>query len=398
MSEQVNDYESGPLVVIGTGLAGYSLVREFRKYDKSTRIIMITADDGVSYSKPMLSNGFSKGKTAEQLAMADAGQMAIQLNAEIRTFTRVSGINANDKLVMIGREQLKYSRLVIAAGADVIQLPVTRSDESSAGLSKDRVFSVNDLLDYREIRQSLEGDQRVVILGAGLIGCEFANDLAEVGYQVDIVAPCESLLPSLLPPAAGDALQRGLEKTGIHFHLGHVAEQIDHSDNGVRVSLDNTAVVEADLVLSAVGLLPRKQLAEQATIACGKGIRVNRYLETSSKDIYALGDCAEVEGYSLLYILPLMASARALAKTLIGQPTPVQYGAMPVTVKTPACPVIVCPPPEHAEGSWQCENVSPVDVKASFTNAEGQLLGFALTGSCTSEKQTLTKLVPPLFV
>lgn len=81
---------SKPLVIVGTGLAGYNLAREWRKLDSSTPLLLISADDGRSYSKPMLSTGFAKNKQADELVMADVGAMAEQLNAEIRTHTPVT--------------------------------------------------------------------------------------------------------------------------------------------------------------------------------------------------------------------------------------------------------------------------------------------------------------------
>ena len=90
-----------PIVIIGTGLSGYSLAREFRKLNKEIPLLLITADDGHSYSKPMLSAGFTKDKTPEQLSMSDAGRMVEQLRIDVRTFTTVTGIDASQHIVRI---------------------------------------------------------------------------------------------------------------------------------------------------------------------------------------------------------------------------------------------------------------------------------------------------------
>ncbi|MCH8497925.1 MAG: FAD-dependent oxidoreductase [Marinobacter sp.] len=377
-----------PIVVVGTGLAGYSLVKELRKLDKDTPILMITADDGHNYSKPMLSTGFTKDKSADELSMADAGAMAEQLNVDIRTFTTVTAIKPDQHLLEIGDEQLSYSKLVLAWGADVIRLSIPGDGQS-------HVHSINDLMDYRAFRKALGDGKRVAIMGAGLIGCEFANDLRNGGYEVDVIAPSDAVMPGLLPPQAATAVRDGLAAEGVRFHLETVVENIAQQEQGVRLSLANGQQVEADLVVSAVGLRPRTELAKAAGLGCQRGIVVNRLLQTSAPDVYAMGDCAEVDGHVLLYVLPLMACARALAKTLTGEPTPVSYGTMPVMVKTPCCPTAVCPPPANVEGEWTEEREGN-NVRALFKDASGQLQGFAVTGDYAVEKQALAKQVPPL--
>ncbi len=378
-----------PIVIVGTGLSGYSLAKEYRKLDKESPVLIITADDGISYSKPMLSNGIAKGKDADGLAMADPGKMADQLQIDIRTFTPVTEIDIDKNLVFAGQEPIEYSQLVLALGADVIRLKLQ-------GNGLDQVYSVNDLIDYRNFRNAIKGKQRLAILGAGLIGCEFANDFRLEGLDIDIIAPSDTVLPGLLPTSAADALRRGLEKEGVRFHLGRFATKVDKTEGAMKIELDNGEQLDADLVLSAVGLQPRTELAKNAGITCGKGISVDRSLVTSIENVYALGDCAEVDGHSLLYVLPLMACARALAKTLSGDPTDVSYGVMPVIVKTPACPVAVCPPPTKAAGDWQIHEESALDVRAKFIADSGELLGFALTGKAVLEKQALAKQMPPI--
>lgn len=380
--------DQAPIVIVGTGLSGYSLVREFRKLDQDTPIVMVTADDGVSYSKPMLSTGFTKDKDAQGLAQADTDAMAEQLGVEVRTYTTVTGIDADNHELVLGDQRLGYAKLVLAWGADVIRLRL-------AGDGLDRVYSINDLMDYRVFRQALEGRQRVAIMGAGLIGCEFANDLRNGGYEVDVIAPDAAVMPSLLPEAAARAVQHELSELGVRFHLGTVVDRVDHAADGVRLTLANGETLDADLVISAVGLRPRIELAKVAGIDTGRGIRVNRALETSAVDVYALGDCAEVDGQVLLYVLPLMACARALAKTLTGERTDVRYGTLPIMIKTPCCPTAVCPPPPGAHGDWQVEQDGS-DVKALFTSAAGEVLGFAVTGRFALEKQALARQVPPI--
>lgn len=380
---------NAPVVIIGTGLAGYNLAREFRKLDSETPLLLITADDGRSYSKPMLSTGFGKNKEADGLSMAEPGAMAEQLKAEVRTHTRISGIDPGHKRLWIGEEAVAYRDLILAWGAETVRVPVE-------GDAAELIFPINDLEDYARFRTAAAGKRRVLVLGAGLIGCEFANDLILGGYEVDLVAPCEQVMPTLLHPAAAAAVQARLESLGARFHLGPVLNRLEHSADGLEAHLSDGEVIQCDLVVSAIGLRPRVDLAAAAGLQTNRGVMVDRHLKTSHANIYALGDCAEVDGLNLLYVMPLMSCARALAQTLSGNATAVSYGAMPVTVKTPVCPLVVSPPPRGTEGVWSVEGQG-ADIKALCRDASGRLLGYALTGTAVMEKLALNKELPPLL-
>lgn len=379
-----------PVVIVGTGLAGYNLAKEYRKLDAERPLIMLTSDDGRNYSKPMLSTGFTKRKTAEELAMSDAATMAKQLNADIRCGVEVTAIDTQQqRLTLDNGSSLVYGELVLAWGADVFRPPLQ-------GDGVDQVYTINDLMDYSRFRNAIEGKQKVVVIGGGLIGCEFANDLTNGGFSVEVVEPMGRCLPTLLPEEASAAVQQGLEAIGVSFVFGPYVTAVNQQAEKLLVTLSDGRDLDADIVISAIGLRPRIAVAQAAGIEVKRGITVNRQLATNVEHVYALGDCSEVEGNVMLYVLPLMAGARALAKTLAGTPTDVNYGPMPVAIKTPACPVVVAPAPQKAEGQWNVE-VDGLNVKALFKNAEGALLGFALTGATTSEKNALAKQLPALL-
>ncbi|MFK8018879.1 MAG: FAD-dependent oxidoreductase [Pseudomonadales bacterium] len=383
-----------PVVIIGTGLAGYNLAREFRKHDQDTQLILITSDDGRSYSKPMLSTGYTKNTTADDLAMADAGKMALQLKASVWTFAHLTHIDTVKQEIKVGEStSVSYSKLVLAWGADVIRPPLE-------GDGLELVYSVNDLLDYSDFRTAVKKSEakKLLIIGSGLIGSEFTNDLANGGFEIEAVDPLGYSLPTLLPEVAGKAVQAALESMGATFHFGRLVKAINRNpEGGVIGVLDDGSEIKADLAVSAVGVRPRIELAQAAGISCNRGIVADKLLQTSAQNVYTLGDCAEVEGHVLFYVAPLMAAARALGKTLAGEPTEVAYPAMPVTIKTPACPVVVSPPPRDAAGDWTID-ANGDDVVAEFKDPSGQLLGFALTGATgIKEKLRLQKMLPPLF-
>ncbi len=377
-----------PIILLGTGLAGYTVAKEFRKWDTESPLVLLTADDGCYYSKPMLSSAFTNGKTPTTLILSSAEKMAEQLPARIRTFSRVNAIDIQNRTVTVGAETMEYRQLVLALGADPIHIPVQ-------GNAQDRIMAVNDLLDYTRFRKAIEQAKHVTLLGAGLIGCEFANDLSNAGIRVDVIDPAPYPLNRFLPEAAGRALQEALSSLGVQWRLGSVATSIDHSENALTVTISDNSQFQTDAVLSAIGLRPRTKLAAEASIQTNRGIVVNRYLATSAPDVYVLGDCAEVEGMVLPFVMPIMHAARALAKTLAGTPTPVEYPAMPVVVKTPCHPVVVATPRAGIDGRWEIQQLGN-GIRALCYGPDERLEGFALTGEAVAEKNSLTKELPAL--
>jgi rubredoxin-NAD+ reductase len=376
-----------PIVIIGTGLAGYTLARELRKLDGVTPLVLITADDGGFYSKPMLSNALLRGKTPAQLVSADAAKMAADLDAVIKVRMRVEAIDTAAHTVTANGETLTYSRLVLAVGAQPIRLPL-------AGDGAADVLTVNSLDDYARFHVRLDRACRVAVIGPGLIGCEFANDLAAAGHVVTMIGPDAHPLGRLLPAEAGSAVQSALSAIGVQWRLGTVVSSVERDGGAYRVLLADGGEVTADVVLSAIGLQADTRLAQQAGLAANCGIVVDAQLRTSAPDVYALGDCAEVNGTVLPFVLPLMEQARALAMVLAGREARVNYPPMPVAVKTPACPVVVAPPAPGGNGQWRVQ-ADAEGVRAEFIDGT-QLLGFALTGAATAAKQALVKQLAAL--
>jgi rubredoxin-NAD+ reductase len=203
-------------------------------------------------------------------------------------------------------------------------------------------------------------------------------------------------LERLIPEQVGSALAQALEKLGVAWRFGRMAKQIDASPVDYRLTLDDGSQVEADLVLSAIGLRPRTQLAQAAGIPTKRGIVVNRHLETGVPGIYAIGDCAEVEGHVLPYVQPLLIQVRALAAILAGEAVAVSYPAMPVMVKTTAYPLAVLPPAIGVQGEWHIETAE-AGMRALHRSPSGELNGFALGGSETSKRAELGKQVAALL-
>ena len=378
---------TAPITIIGSGHAGITLARELRRLSPELPIRVLTRDDGHYYYKPDLSKAFAAGKDAEGLIKSTAEQLREQLKIELRCRTTVTRIEPAAHRIWVGDQALDYSKLVLATGATPIRLPLS-------GSAADAVLTVNDREDYARFRAALPDKARVLILGAGLIGCEFANDLAAHGHAVQVADLAGWPLPRLLPEAQGRALQTALSGLGVQWHLGTGLASLDREGGAITAQLANGQRVVVDVVLSAVGLRAATALASEAGLTTRLGVVVDDRLQTSAADVYALGDCVEIGGRLLPYILPIANAVKALAPTLLGTPTKARFPAMPVIVKTPACPTLVNPPPA-VEGGWEVTGTAP-DLEAVFKDASGRPVGFALTGKATAKRADYVPLMPAI--
>jgi len=194
-------------------------------------------------------------------------------------------------------------------------------------------------------------------------------------------------------------LQTALGQAGVTWHLGTTIKELKKgtgkNNDAYHIVLENGEGVDTDLVVSAIGLRARTELAKQAGLTVNRGIVVAATLQSTNESIYALGDCAEVAGQVLPYVMPIMHGARALAKTLAnestGEATPVVYPVMPVIVKTTLHPIVVAGTTHGSDVSWQIEHIGD-GVKAIATNNADEMTGFCLTGVVANkEKQALLK-------
>ena len=386
-----------PLVIVGAGLAAWTVVRELRKLDAQRSIVMLSSDSADFYAKPTLSNALAQKRSAAQLITTPAAKMAETLQVQLLPHTQVRSLDTLARTLSYDdaagqSHSLGYGDLVLATGADPIRLPM-------AGSAAAQVQSINHLDDLASFHEALGAAPRtVLVIGAGLIGCEFANDLLIGGYGVHVVDPSPRPLALLLPAGAGEQLQAALQAQGLAWHLGTTVQSLDaHAPSGrLQAVLADGSSLQVDAVLSAVGLRANAALASAAGIVCERGIVVDAHLQTSAAHVYALGDCAQYAsagGRVLPYVMPIMNAAKALAATLAGQPTALVFPLMPVAVKTPALPIVVAAPHPNLIGQWtQDAGVEPEAGGAwRFVDEAGQQRGFVLTGKQSSRRMELAK-------
>jgi len=360
------------VVIVGAGVAGWSVAEEIRQRDPQRPILLVSACEGIYYPKPALSTAIAQGKSSEDLADSDALSKAAELGIEVRSGTRVIKFDTERKKLTTAKGAIQYGQLVLALGAQQRQLPL-------AGDAAESVMRVNDLGSYRKLRHKLEDSvEHVTILGAGLIGCEFAEDLRSGGYAVSVIDPQAYPLASLLPERIAGQLQSVLQDKGVDWKLGLTLTRLDQAER-LQATLSDGSLLATDLVISAAGLIAQTQLADKAGLATADGIVTNTQMQTSVTDVYALGDCAEVEGQIYAYIEPIRRQAKVIAEQVCGATAEFESLLPLVRVKTPSFPLSICKPTSPAIQG--CCEVQEVEEGRLNLQQHGHWVGFVLSGT-----------------
>ena len=373
------------IVIIGSGFAARQLVKNIRKLDTNVPLTLIAADSIDEYNKPDLSHVISQSQRADDLTRQTAGEFAEQFNLRLYPYTWVTDIDAAAHVAKAGEQSWQYDKLVLATGASAFVPPVEGGE---------LMLTLNSQREYRACETALRDAQRVMIVGSGLIGSELAMDFCRAGKAVTLVDQAASILPMLMPPEVSSRLQHRLCDMGVQLLLKSQLQCLEKTINGIRVQLDRSRSVEVDAVVAATGLRAETALAQRAGAATHRGVKVDSYLQTTQPDIYALGDCAEINGSVLPFLQPIQLSAIYLAKNLLGASVPLKLPAMLVKVKTPELPLQLAGETGRRDLRWQMETSAAGMVAQGFNEA-GQLCAFVVSEDRLKEAFTLLKQLPP---
>lgn len=377
---------SVPIIIIGSGFAAYQLIKTIRRTDPAIPISVFTLDAGDDYNKPDLSHVFTNKQISADLIRLSGETFAAEFNVRLYAFTRVDHIDCEHQEILVAGVAYPYSKLVLATGAQAFIPPML-------GDATVKVITLNSLREFENAQQQLQQAQRVLVIGAGLIGTEIAMDLVSSGKNVLVVDPSKGLMANMLPDLVANQLRNKMADAGVIFKLGKTIHSLDNclidknllsnrslnaSETGICVTLSSGEIEFVDCVIAAAGLKANISLARKSGITVNNGLVVDQQLQTSAKNIYALGDCAEIDGKVMSYLQPIMLSANALAKTLLGQATDLKLPAMLVKVKTPQMPMQLSGNMVTGVTSWQADiDTEGCSVKAY--NEHKQMVGFIVT-------------------
>jgi nitric oxide reductase FlRd-NAD(+) reductase len=375
-----------PIIIIGSGFGSYQLIKSIRRTDKQIAITVFTLDQGHDYNKPDLSHVFTNQQSSADLIRLSAEAFALENNITLHAFTEVEHIDSEQQVVFVKSVAYPYSKLVLATGAKTFIPPML-------GNATDKVLTLNSLREFESAQLQLQKAQRILVIGAGLIGTEIAMDLNRSGKSVVVVDPNKSLMATILPDLVANALQKKMTEEGIIFEFGSTINSLNQTDQGICATLSSANTHLVDCVISAAGLKTNVALAKKSGLKVNKGLVVNQQLQTSVQHIYGLGDCAEINGTVMAYLQPIMLSANALAKTLLGQPTDLKLPAMLIKVKTPQMPIQLGGNTVIGVASWQVDiDAQGCSVKAY--NEQKEMVGFIVTEGHMKKAFPLLRALP----
>ena len=371
------------IVIVGGGFAALQTIKMVRKIDQDVAITMITADAGVEYSKPNLSHAFSQAQTPQALTVNNAQQLAEQYNVVIKTKALVSEIDTKQQCVHVDGQIIHYSKLVLATGATPFIPP-------AEGLKRSATITLNSLEEFEKHKAQIDEAQRITVIGGGLIGVELAFDLQTAGKDVTIIEPASYLLNSLVPPFVSLELERELTKAGVTVETDSAVCRATYLPDGVRLQTTSSRLIKTDVVIAAAGLMPNTTLAKQAGIEVNRGIIVNEAMRTSIQNVYAIGDCTEIQGQVMAYLQPAVLSASILAKQLTTGEGKLRLPNIITKVKTPRYPIQLAGRNIQTVQSWEAR-FDPKGIIAKGFNESNQLVGFIVTGEHTQSAFSLLK-------
>ncbi len=283
-------------IIIGAVAGGASTAARLRRLDEHAEIVMFEKGAHISYANCGLPYYIGDViKDRNKLLIQTAASFNLRFNIDVRTRTEVLAINAAEKTVSVidhlsGKEYSEnYDKLVLSPGADPIRPPLP-------GISNEGIFTLRNVTDTDYIKAFVnqKSVKRAVVIGAGFIGLEMAENLHDLGLDVIIIEMGNQILAPLDFPLAAQ-VQQHIRSKGVQLELNTTVTGFEKTDFGNNVLLKNGDVIPADVVILSIGVKPDTRLAVSAGVQLGaaKGIWVNEYLQTSDPDIYAVGDAIE---------------------------------------------------------------------------------------------------------
>jgi rubredoxin-NAD+ reductase len=345
------------VVIVGGGQAGWAAVEAVRAQDALVPITLVTACEGDRYLKPELSIAMRRHSSRESLVRETGAASAARLGVRLMSETFAVGLSPARHQLRTTRGNLQYTSLILAQGARPA-LP--------EALPAHLCWRINDLDSWVRLKRQLgAAPKHIVIIGAGMVGCELADDFMTAGHRVTLLDLQQAPMAALLPEQASGRLRLALEDAGVTFMGATQVAGVTQLANGTKsVALVSAPAIECDEVVAATGLVTDTRLAVGAKLNINRGIVVDPLtLQTSAEDVYALGDCVSIHGMPCRFIEPISKQAQAIASAITGLGEASYSHSPPVIrLKTHSLPVVLHGSPV-SHGQWRVVSDTPKQLK-----------------------------------
>jgi nitrite reductase (NADH) large subunit len=310
------------VVVVGNGVAGVTAARIIKEKNQETRVSIYTDESHNYYPRPRLYEVLSgEAKPREVYMFSEEWYENKGINVQLNK--KALSIDTERKeLLLEDGSRVNYDKLLLANGGHSFVPPIK-------GVEKTGVFTLRTIKDALSIKKFTKNTKKVIVIGGGLLGLEFASSLKKLGQQVEVIEMFPRLLPRQLDQDGATILKNRIASRGIDIVLGAKTVEILGRETVSGILLDSGETISGDLVLISAGMRSNTGLALESGIKVNRGVVVDGYLRTSADDVYAVGDVAEFEGIVYGIIPAALEQASIAAANILGMEHKVYTGAIP---------------------------------------------------------------------
>ena len=311
---------TAPVIIIGAGQAGGRLALSLQEEGFEGTITLIGEENHLPYERPPLSKQVLLGESTPEATGFVTAELLDQQRITLRPACKVSAIHPERQQITLATgEQMSYQALVLATGGSPRPLTLPGSEATT-------IYYLRTQDDALRLKDCLQPDKRVGIIGGGFIGLEIASSAKQLGCTVTVLESAPRLAGRVLPGILSDRLLALHERNGVDVRLGVSIECLVPDAERTRIQLTSGETLDCDVIIVGIGIAPNQQLAAEAGLTVANGICVDEYPQTSAQHVYAIGDVAEFPANGKRQRIETWRNAehqaRYLAKQLTGTHDP----------------------------------------------------------------------------
>lgn len=282
-----NDTED-KFVIVGNGAAGFYAADSIRKRNKTAKIVLLSNEEELSYYRPALSDFINEEIKKEDFYIEgkdwyEKNNIEVLLGANVETIDE-----ENKKIILDNNSSISYDKLILANGSSNFVPPIN-------GHNLDGVYTLRNKNDLDKIKVNLEKAKNILVIGGGLLGLEAAYEMKLAQKEVTVVEAMPNLLTKQLDKDGSVVLENILKENGLNLMLGKFIDSLEGYKKVSKAMFKDGSSIDVDMVVFSIGVRPNVKIANNTNIEVNKGIVVDKYMQTASKEIYACGDVAEID-------------------------------------------------------------------------------------------------------